>query len=285
VNRAPTVESLWRSAQAQLQAAGAPEPEADARLLLAEAMGEPRLSRGLHGERPVSQEAQARFGAMLARRFAGEPVGRILGHREFWGLRFRLEPETLEPRPDSETLIEAALEALGPRRNVPLTILDLGTGTGCLLVALMSECPQATGIGVDRSEGALRAARENARAAGVAGRCGWIASDWDAALDCRADLVISNPPYIATGDIAGLGESVRGHDPALALDGGADGLDAYRRIADSLPRMLAAGGIAVLELGAGQRAAVASLCAESGLRFIACQSDLGGIERALVVGK
>jgi release factor glutamine methyltransferase len=246
-------------------------------------MGEPRLSLALHGDRPVTQEAQTRFEAMVARRLAGQPVGRILGYREFWGLRFQLAPETLEPRPDSETLIEAALEALGPRRDEALTIVDLGTGSGCLLVALMSECPKAEGLGVDRSEGALRAARKNAGDAGVAGRCRWIASDWDVALDIRADLVISNPPYIATGEIAGLEEGVRSHDPALALDGGADGLDAYRRIAAALPRLLGPRGRGVLELGAGQRAAVAGLCAGNGMQVISCRADLGGIERALVV--
>jgi release factor glutamine methyltransferase len=285
VSRAPTVEALWRDGRAKLLAAGVPDAEAGARLLLAEAMAEPRLSPGLHGNRPVPQEAAARFGAMLARHISGEPVGRILGHREFWGLRFGLAPETLEPRPDSETLVEAALEALGPRRHEHLTIVDLGTGTGCLLVALMNECPKATGLGVDRSEGALRAARRNAEAAGVAGRCSWVASDWDAALDIRADIVISNPPYITTSDIAGLEAGVRAHDPALALDGGADGLDAYRRIAAALPRLLAPEGVAILELGAGQRAAVAALCAESRLKVIACRLDLGGIERALVVAK
>jgi release factor glutamine methyltransferase len=285
VTGAATVESLWRSARASLYAAVASEPEADTRLLLAEAMEEPRLSLVLHGDRPVPQEAQVRFEAMLARRIAGEPVGRILGYREFWGLRFRLAPETLEPRPDSETLIEAALEALGPRRNEALTIVDLGTGTGCLLVALLSECPKASGFGVDRSEGALRAARENAEAAGLGDRCSWIASDWDTALNFQADVVISNPPYITTGDITGLEEGVRSHDPALALDGGADGLDAYRRIAAALPRLLAAQGLAILELGVGQRAPVTALCVESGLRIVACRSDLGGIERALVVAR
>jgi release factor glutamine methyltransferase len=285
VKAGETVESLFRAGQARLCAAGAPEPEADTRLLLAEAMGKPRLSLALHGDLRAPEQAVTRFEALLARRIKGAPVGRILGHREFWGLRFELAPETLEPRPDSETLIEAALEALGPQRDKALTILDLGTGTGCLLISLLSECPNATGLGVDRSEGALRAARRNAGAAGVSGRCRWIASDWDAALDCRADLVISNPPYITTADIAGLEEGVRHHDPALALDGGADGLDAYRRLAFALPRLLAPNGLAILELGAGQRPAVAALCAASGLRVIGCRSDLGKIERALVVAR
>jgi release factor glutamine methyltransferase len=283
VKARPTVEALWRAGQARLRAARAPEPEADTRLLLAEAMGEPRLSLSLHGGHPVRREAEMRFEAMLARRLTGEPSGRILGYREFWGLRFGLAPETLEPRADSETLIEAALEALAPRRSEPLRFVDLGTGTGCLLVAMMSECVRASGLGVDRSENALRCARRNAEAAGVAGRCGWIASDWDAALDCRADLVISNPPYIATGDIPGLEEGVRHHDPALALDGGADGLEAYRRIAAALPRLIAPEGIAVLELGAGQRESVTGLCESAGLRIISCQRDLAGIERALVI--
>jgi release factor glutamine methyltransferase len=284
VSPAPTVEELWRSARTKLAAAGATEADADTRLLLAEAMGEPRLSLGLHGERPVPHKAQTRFEVMLARRMGGEPVARILGYRDFWGLRFQLAPETLEPRPDSETLIEAALEALGPRRHEALTLLDLGTGTGCLLIALLSECPRAIGLGIDRSEGALRAARANAEAAGVSERCRWVASDWADALRLGVDLAISNPPYIATGEIAGLEEGVRSHDPALALDGGADGLKDYRRIATALPPLLKPDGIAILELGKGQRAAVSAICEENRLRVLGCRADLAGIERALVVG-
>ncbi|MGL4728172.1 MAG: peptide chain release factor N(5)-glutamine methyltransferase, partial [Bosea sp. (in: a-proteobacteria)] len=223
------------------------------------------------------------FETMLARRIAGEPVGRIIGHRDFWGISFQLSPDTLEPRPDSETLIEAALEALGPRKNAPLTILDLGTGTGCLLIALMSECASARGIGVDVSIGALRTARANAEAAGVGKRCHWIASDWDAALSVKADVILSNPPYIASSEVAGLAPAVRVHDPMRALDGGADGLVAYRRLGQALPHLLADEGLAVIELGIGQEAPVSDLSEAQGLTVVSCRKDLGGVPRALML--
>jgi release factor glutamine methyltransferase len=288
VSAAPTIEQLYRAGLARLQQAGCNEAGSgeagiDTRLLLAEAVGEPRLSLSWHGERPVSPDAAQRFEAWLVRRMAGEPVGRIIGHREFWGLSFKLSPDTLEPRPDSETLIEAALEALGPRREQPLTILDLGIGTGCLLIALMSECPQARGIGVDVSEAALRTARANAHAAALAARCHWIASDWDAAINLSADIILSNPPYIASGEIAGLARAVRAHDPMRALDGGADGLAAYRRLGNALPRLLAPEGTAIIELGIDQQASVSALFESQGLTTVSCRKDLGGLPRALVL--
>ncbi len=279
----PTVENLLRAAAARLRAGHVAEPETDARLLLAEAMAEPRLSLALHGDKPVPPEAAARFAELVSRRATGTPVGRILGLREFWGLTFRLSPETLEPRPDSEALIEAALAALGQKRHAPLTILDLGTGSGCLLLALMSECLQARGIGVDVSTGALRMARANAAAAGLGGRCLWVASNWGAALTLKADIILSNPPYIPTGDMAGLAREVRAHDPARALDGGTDGLDAYRHLAAALPGLLAPDGVAVIELGKGQQADVSALMQRAGLEVADCRSDLGGVARALVL--
>jgi release factor glutamine methyltransferase len=283
VSPGPTLESLYRQALARLAAAGCAEPEADARMLLSEAAGEPRLSLALHGDRAAPHDAAARLEAMIARRVAGEPVGRIIGRRAFWTLDVHLSAETLEPRPDSEALIEAALEALGPRRAEPLTILDLGVGSGCLLLSLMSECPASVGVGVDVSEGALRTARANARAAGLSDRCRWIAGDWDAALRLRADIILSNPPYIASGDIAMLARDVRLHDPHRALDGGADGLDAYRRLAGAIPRLLAQDGWAVIELGAGQRDDVTALFSAQGLAAAGCRHDLAGIPRALVL--
>lgn len=236
------------------------------------------------GSDPIDEVAAVRLTDALTRRLAGEPLWRILGAREFWGLSFSLSPGTLEPRPDSETLIEAALAHLAARRLGRLRILDLGTGTGCLLVAALREFPQATGLGVDLSPDALATAAGNAARNGVAGRAAFRQGDWAAGMAERFDLVLSNPPYIASGEIAGLDRTVREHDPLLALDGGPDGLDAYRALATALPALLEADGLAIIEIGAGQEAAVVALMKEAGLRHRASHRDLGGHIRALVFG-
>jgi release factor glutamine methyltransferase len=232
--------------------------------------------------RPIGREAAIRLGEFLARRLTGEPLWRVIGEREFWGLTFRLSPDTLEPRPDSETLIEAALAMLGPRRSEPLTILDLGTGTGCLLIAMLHECPAASGLGIDLSPGACETARANALANGVGERCEIRQGRWTEGIDARFDLILSNPPYIPSRDIAGLARDVREHDPLLALDGGADGLDPYRIFARTLGRHLGPGGCVVLEIGAGQEADVAALMREAGWVARATRHDLGGHPRALI---
>ena len=215
---------------------------------------------------------------MLARRAAREPLAYVVGWQEFWSLRFAVSPATLIPRADSETLIEAALAArpAGVRR-----ILDLGTGTGCLLLAALSEYPEAFGVGVDRCPGAAALAARNAAALGLADRAAILCGHWADALDARFDLVLSNPPYVARAEIATLMPEVARFEPATALDGGADGLDAYRRILADLPRLLQPGGAAILELGAGQRAAVAALAAPLGT--VSWRRDLGGIERAMLI--
>ncbi|WP_186420326.1 peptide chain release factor N(5)-glutamine methyltransferase [Bosea sp. CS1GBMeth4] len=233
---------------------------------------------------PIDEAAAARLEHALARRLAGEPLWRILGAREFWGLSFSLSPGTLEPRPDSETLIEAALAHLARRRLEKLRILDLGTGTGCLLVAALREFPQATGLGIDLSPDALATAAGNAARNGVAARAAFRRGNWAAGIEERFDLVLSNPPYIASGEIAELDRTVRENDPLLALDGGPDGLDAYRALAAALPDLLEPGGLAILEIGAGQEAAVVGLLQDAGLRHIASRRDLGGHIRALVFG-
>jgi release factor glutamine methyltransferase len=245
-------------------------------------MGEPRLSLTLHGEHVVQPGAAMQMERLAQRRRDGEPVARILGQQEFWGLDFSLSPGTLVPRPDSETIVEAALGWLGARGGEAITMLDLGTGSGCLLVALLHECRAATGYGVDISLDALVTARHNAQRAGVGSRAHWLASRWNAALDVRADLVVSNPPYIMAGEIGSLSREVRLHDPMAALDGGGDGLDAYRALAVALPSLLKPGGSAVLETGAGQSASVTSLMARAGLILSASRNDLGGHVRALV---
>lgn len=256
-----------------LRRSGIADAVFEARILIEDLAGDAKL---------LDETAAARLRAALARRLAGEPLWRVLGVREFWGLPFALSPGTLEPRPDSETLIEAALAHLGARRGEALRILDLGTGTGCLLIAALSEFPQASGVGIDLSEDALATAGGNAARNGMAGRAQFRRGDWTDGLSERFDLILSNPPYIARADIAGLDAGVREHDPHLALDGGEDGLAAYRALAAAVPERLVPEGRLVLEIGAGQEAEVVALMARAALRHLASHRDLGGHNRALV---
>jgi release factor glutamine methyltransferase len=270
------------AARARLRAAGVASPDLDARLLAAAALGVPPTRLITEPGATVDAPAVARLGGFVARRAAGEPVGRILGEREFWGLPFRLNAATLAPRPDSETIVEAALAACGdPGRH--LRIADLGTGTGCLLVALLAECPLAMGLGVDLSAGALAAARANADAAGVGGRALFVQADLGAPVAAKLDLVVSNPPYVATADIEALDREVRLHDPRLALDGGPDGLDPYRRLFRWVGEALEPGGVLVLEIAPTAAAAVAGLAAAARLIVAEVRSDLGGRPRAVVL--
>ena len=229
----------------------------------------------------LSADVLATIAAYAERRLRGEPVWRILGEREFWGLPFALSSGTLEPRPDSETIVEAALALIGPRRDEALSILDLGTGTGCLLIALLSECPNAEGVGVDASEDACRTARANAIRNGVGGRTRIIRGDWASGLAGPFDLILSNPPYIPKREIAALAPAVRQYDPPLALDGGDDGLDAYRLLARQIPAILARNGVVVVEIGAGQEADVIAIFAAFGLVHRGSRADLGGHFRAI----
>ncbi len=246
------------------------------------------LMEGVVGERDpdlfakLDYEAEARLEAFAARRLAGEPVWRILGEREFWGLPFRLAAATLEPRPDTETLVDAAIAHLAGRRQEPLSVLDLGTGTGCLLIAVLSEFPNATGLGVDLSPEACETARGNAAMNGMADRALFRQGSWTDGLERHFDLILSNPPYIRTGDIEGLDVSVRDHDPRLALDGGDDGLGPYREFAKTLPAVLAHGGVVVLEIGAGQEEDVIALMRAGGFDWRGSRRDLGGHPRALI---
>jgi len=219
----------------------------------------------------------------LKQRCARAPMAHILGRREFWSLNFTVTPATLTPRPDSETIVETALDHV-PRE--PATVLDLGTGTGCLLLALLSEWPDAQGVGVDASEEALDVAVQNADALGMAARArmvraDWQDADWTVELGGPFDVVVSNPPYIPAEDIAGLDPDVRVFEPMGALDGGADGLDAYRRITAALPDLLRAGGLMVFEVGIGQDADVAALLTEVGFTVLERRADLGGVARAV----
>ncbi|MGX9961863.1 peptide chain release factor N(5)-glutamine methyltransferase [Roseomonas sp. F4] len=277
-----TVGAFLCQAGQLLRAAAIDSPRLEARLLLAHAMGATSEQLLRDPRAMVPPEAVARFGPALKARLAHVPMAHILGRQGFWTLDLAVSPATLIPRPDSESLVEAALEAL-PDLAAALRVLDLGTGTGCLLLAVLSERPNAFGIGVDRAPAAAALAAANAAANGLADRSAFLAGDWATALAGRFDLVLSNPPYIETATIQDLMPEVARHEPALALDGGADGLDAYRMLTAALPGLLAPGGVAVLELGQGQRAAVESLAREAGLLPLSCRPDLGGVERALVL--
>lgn len=266
-----------------LRAAGVEAPRLEARWLLAHVLGcrEEDLLRDPRA--PVPAEKGAAFAGLLRRRAAREPLAHLLGHVGFWTLDLAVSDATLVPRPDSEAVVEAALAAFADRGRVR-RVLDLGTGTGALLLAVLAECPGAWGVGVDLAPAAARLAARNAAANGLADRACFVAADWDAPLAGPFDLVLSNPPYIPSEAIPGLMPEVARHEPRLALDGGADGLDAYRRILRSLPGLLAPGGRAVLEIGAGQGEAVEAIARRQGLAPLARGRDLGGIERAVVLG-
>jgi release factor glutamine methyltransferase len=276
------VGSALAEASAALTEAGFEQPRRQARRMIAAALGLSAAEVFAHPEHSLGAAERQRIAAMLARILAREPLTRILGRREFWGLEFALSAETLDPRPETETLVEAVL-ARRPDRQQVYRILDLGTGSGCLLLALLSELPNASGLGLDIAPGALAAARNNAEALGLDDRARFVAGDWGCSLAGRFDIIVANPPYIATGAIPGLPPEVRKHDPKRALDGGADGLAAYRAIAADLPRLLARGGLFAAEIGSDQAKAVTHVLAEAGLAVAAVLADLAGLPRCVVV--
>lgn len=283
-----TIGGALAAAASLLARAQVDSPRLDARVLLAHVLGTPPEAISVHARTPLEAGARARFAAAVARRERHEPVAYIVGHKEFWSLRFAVSPAVLIPRPDSETLIEAAL-ALFPAPARALRVLDLGTGSGCLLLSFLHQRPGATGVGIDASPAALAVAAANAAALGLAGRAtfrkgDWSRPDWPGGPAERFDLVLCNPPYIPVVDIAGLAPDVREHEPHAALAAGADGLDAYRALGIQVPGALTASGMAVFEVGAGQADAAETCLIRSGLRAIGRRRDLAGIERCLVFG-
>jgi release factor glutamine methyltransferase len=263
----------------RLKAAGIQDPGLESRMVLRDVAGAGDGAILAGDEIPLTPAQNGQIDALLARRAAGEPLGRILGTREFWGLRFKLSPDTLEPRPDTETLIEAALGCFAG--NKPRCILDIGTGTGCILISLLHEWPGTTGVATDLSAGALETARENAQINQVADRATFVQTSWAAGIEGPFDLIVSNPPYIVRDVVPNLDENVRNHDPILALDGGEDGLDAYRAILTEIKPLLSPGGIVLFEIGFDQGESVPRLVEESGATPVRVIPDSGGNPRVV----
>jgi release factor glutamine methyltransferase len=279
-----TVETARRTLTARFKSESIDSAELDARILAGAVLGLDLTGVIAAATRPLTSDEATRLEDFTRRRIAGEPVARILGNKEFWGLPLQLTAETLVPRPDTETLVELALEMLraAPHRDHRLRIADIGTGSGAILLALLSELPEAYGMGTDISRDALQTAHNNAVHLGLADRASFIACDYAAALSGRFDLIVSNPPYIRSADIADLATEVRDHDPLRALDGGADGLDAYRTLVPQAAGLLAPLGVLAVEIGQGQSADVERLMVTEGLTLERPpKADLAGIRRAV----
>jgi release factor glutamine methyltransferase len=275
-----TVETARRALATRFRQQGIDSAELDARLLTGGAFGLDLTGLIAATTRIVTPDEAAHLENFLQRRLAGEPVARILGVKEFWGLTLNLSAATLVPRPDTETVVELALEVC--RRQERRRIADIGTGSGAILLALLSELPDATGVGTDISLEALRMARDNAARLGLTQRAAFVACNYTAALSGPFDLIVSNPPYIRSADIAGLDREVREYDPPRALDGGPDGLAAYRAIAPDAARLLAPGGTLIVEAGYGQSGPIAELMSATGLTpDVPPKADLAGIPRAV----
>jgi release factor glutamine methyltransferase len=278
-----SLDSARRAIARRLKARGIDTPDLDARLLVGHALGLDHAGLARASGRALDAEEIARIEALVARRLAREPVARIIGVKEFWGLPLRLGPAVLVPRPETETVVEQALAAIdrGGSRDRLLRIADLGTGSGAIMLALLSELPNAFAIGTDRDPAALAVARGNAARLGFGARAAFVACNFGQALAGGLDLLVTNPPYVRSGDMAGLDPDVRDYDPHIALDGGPDGLAAYRAIAADARALLNPNAHLVAEIGAGQSDAVVALLAAAGLARVAVAPDLAGIPRAV----
>jgi release factor glutamine methyltransferase len=276
-----TLGSLLGEAASKLSRAGFAEPRRAARRLVTSSLDLTHAELLGHSEQALDEQRTGRVRLALQRMAEHEPLSRILGRREFWGLEFALSADTLDPRPETETVVEAVLRRV-LNRDAPLRFLDLGTGTGCILLALLSEFPAAIGFGVDIALGAVMTALGNAAALGLGERAHFLVGDWGMAISGRFDVIASNPPYIGGAALADLPPEVALYDPCLALDGGADGLGAYRSLVFDLLPLLNPGGVFVCEVGLGQAPAVAAMLRASGLAIEGCERDLAGIARCVV---
>ncbi len=276
---AATLVSLWSELRQRLQAAGVESPVADARLLVEAGAGVARLDIITDPRRPVSEVQIVAIDALARRREAREPMAYILGRKAFWALDLAVSPAVLIPRPETELLVETALKLLPP--DTPVRVLDLGVGAGAVLLALLRERPLANGIGVDASQPALEVARANAEALGLGRRAQLRQGDWALGVDGGFDLVVANPPYIASAEIDLLEPEIARFEPRLALDGGSDGLGAYRAIIADLPRLLKPGGAFAFEVGRNQAEAVRALASQAGLSTAEPKLDLAGIARVV----
>ncbi len=281
---AVSLGSLLTGGCSQLRAAGIADPALDCRLLVAKATGLTPLDLVARPETPVRDDVAMKVREMLARRAAGEPVFRILGSREFYGLELALSAATLEPRSDTEILVDLVLPVVREiaDREGTCRILDLGTGTGAIALALLKQVGQAHAVGADIAEGALATARQNARRHGLESRFETVQSDWYSNVTGLYHVIVANPPYIIRGIIETLDREVRNHDPVAALDGGPDGLDAYRQIARGARAFLSPGGHVAVETGHDQKAAVVMEFASHGFCEARSAMDLGGRDRALL---
>jgi release factor glutamine methyltransferase len=273
-----TLVSAWTGARRRLQAAGVDSPVIDARLLVQAAAGASRTDIITDPHRQLTDDQARDLERFIARRERREPVSHILGVKGFWKIMLRVTSDVLTPRPETESILDVVLPYFEAHRR--FRVLDLGVGSGAILLAILAERPGAIGLGVDVSEEALAVARENASNLGLAGRAALLRGDWTAGLEADGfDLVVSNPPYIRSGDIAGLAPEVRDHEPRLALDGGRDGLDAYRRLAEEIPRVLKPGGRFAVEIGFDQADQVRSLFSQANLEDVRVVRDLSDRDR------
>lgn len=278
--RADTLEAVLAGVAAALAEGGYDEPRRRARQLISGSLGISAAELLMYPQRRVGRAEIERLQGNVRRIMRREPLSRVLGWREFWGLKFALTADTLDPRPESETIVETVLARIGDSET-PLELLDLGTGTGCLLLALLSELPTSSGIGVDLSQRAAATARRNADILGLSRRAQFVVGDWGGALARRFDVIVANPPYIPTGSLAELPPEVARYDPRRALDGGPDGLVAYRTIAAQIAALLEHCGLIVVEVGAAQAHLVAQMFEQCGLYVDAIERDLAGIERCV----
>lgn len=276
-----TLVSLWTEVRQRLEAAGVDTPVLDARLLLEAGAAVSRLDIITDPRRPITQAQVDAVEALTRRREAREPVSHIVGRKHFWTLDLVVDAHVLTPRPETEFVVEAGLQELLPA-DAPFRILDLGAGSGAIVLALLKERPNATGVAVEKSEAALEVLRTNAAKQGVGERLDIRRGDWANGIDERFDLVVSNPPYIPTADIDGLEPEVARHEPRLALDGGSDGLDAYRAICVELARLLKSDGAFALEVGVGQAETVRAMAEAAGLSTDEPRRDLSGVARVVI---